>query len=456
MGYATLGAGDVAVLSLTTFIMRILSNGFPTNLPDSENISQGGPANFARLFINYILTSGAEHHWVGVMLEGVLSNDTVLEQVYSSTYRSYYRLQMPKASLASVLQAESVVDPRTVWAEPISVLSRFIQEQKPDVVFLNGFGILNWMLLQAADKNGVPVVTQHAGIWTKELGIHKDRYSKIGRALLEQTERDSTRMSAVEIFLNQWSKEYYQEHVAQGDERKMEIVPLPFDFASFNQLSTTDAPSRFDFDTKTFHIGVIARWDEIKNHKALLAMAKAAHAAKLPWRFHSVVDIPEKYADERREYEQYVDVVPPLDRAGISDFCRSVDLLLLPSLFDVSPTVVLEAVALDTPIAISPTIGYVSDFIKYGAEAWVINPEDANAALKAIERIMYKNMPFALRKRLLDIHDHKKVFATYLEIFTSAKLRGLSMGKVVQILLGESIAQFVPGSNSNPHKPTDR
>ena len=425
--------------------MLILSNGFPTNLPDSEKVSQGGPANFARLFINHLLSSNADHRWVGVMLESTHSGSVRLKEVFSSNYRGYYRLYVPKSYINKVTRAKyDNIDPADVWQKPIGQLTKLIQQEKPDVVFLNGFGILNWMLLKAAKQANIPVVIQHAGIWTKELEIHKDHYSEHGRQLLKEMEKDSTQLSAVEIFLNRWSRDYYHNNVAKGEIRKTEVIPLPFDFASFKQLSAGEGTSIFDFDKQFFHIGIIARWDEIKNHKAVLGLAKCAHDKKLPWQFHAVVDIPntKKYKKDKLEYERYVDVVAPLDRAGISDFCRSIDLLFLPSLFDVSPTVVLEAVALGTPIAISPNVGYVHDFITCGGSAWVINPTHAERAIESISRIKNKKMPAALKKRLLSIHDHRKVFPAYLEIFAEARIREMPLVEAIRTLWYQNIEHY--------------
>lgn len=418
--------------------MRILSNGFPTNLPDSEKVSQGGPANFARLFVAHIVANTA-HEWIGVMLEGVSSETTRLEKVFSAKQRSYYRLRTPRKLLRKVVQASSMrVDPVHEWDTPIRRLVKLIQEQKPDVVFLNGFGIFNWMLLKAAEKAGVPVVIQHAGIWTKELSIHKDLYTTAGRKLMEAMERESTAISSVEIFLNEWSKSYYEKNVVRGRNARATIVPLPFDFESFLQLSVAAGPSQFAFTKEVKHVGVIARWDEIKNHPAVLSMAKAAKKAGLPLQFHSIVEIPPhpKYAKEKEAYERYVDVIPPVDRAGISDFCRSVDMLLLPSLFDVSPTVVLEAIASKTPIFISPTIGYVSDFIRYGAKPWIVDHSNTPQTVARMIRLADEPMPPSLVNHLLTNHDHRSVFATYLDIFKrvtdqSTKSRGVARSVVL-------------------------
>ena len=250
--------------------------------------------------------------------------------------------------------------------------------------------------------------------------------------MMEAMEKESTGLSSVEVFLNWWSRGYYRDNVAVGPLRRMEVLPLPFDFDSFKKLSSAQKPPRFNFDGSEMHIGVIARWDEIKNHAAVLAMAKAAKKKKLPWRFHAVVDIPPQYAAERAAYGRHVDILEPLDRTGISEFCRSVDLLMLPSVFDVSPTVVLEAVALDTPIVISPTVGFMRDFVSHGAAAWVINFTDVDTAVRETAAIMGKTMPAELKAALLQKHNHKSVFAAYLRLFKEAPLREMSLREILK------------------------
>ena len=250
--------------------------------------------------------------------------------------------------------------------------------------------------------------------------MHKDLYTKHGRKLMKDMERDSTRLAQAEIFLNVWSKNYYQRNIAVGSKHKTVVIPLPFDFATFQQLGTDTNSPTVAFDKEFFHIGTIARWDKIKNHKMILAIAKMAKKRSLPWKFHSVVAIPDskKHRGARAEYAKYINVIPPVDRVGISNFCKSVDLLVLPSLFDVSPTVVLEALATDTPIMISPNTGYVHDFYAHGGKSWVIGPKNVKAAIRRISSLLGKHIPITLKKQIISKHDHKKVLASYLDVFT--------------------------------------
>ncbi len=402
--------------------MIILTNGFPTNLPDSEKVSQGGPANFARLFKDYLSDVESKDHWIGLMLQGGSYKNTRLVKKYSLPQRKYYRLHVPRQLFKDIVQAKIFGDSSLILKKPIDRLVTLMLETKPDIVFLNGFGLLNWLLLKAAEKAKIPVVIQHAGIWTKELRIHKKLYTKAGRKMMEEMERDSSRLAVAEIFLNDWSKRYYENHVTKRNDCEAHIIPLPFDFCSFRELdlhaSQTRSPHKMN--TQHFNIGTIARWDEIKNHKAILALAKEIKRRNLPWQIYAVTTIPDvpKFKKMKKEYEQYIKVIPALDRPGVSDFCQSVDLLIQPSLFDVSPTVVLEAISSGTPIVISPTIGYVHNFLSYQAKDWVLDFTDPELTVKHLKQLMGRKIPNSLRQFILSAHDHRTVFNTYLNLFT--------------------------------------
>lgn len=393
--------------------MRILSNAFPTNMPASEHVSQGGPANFARYFVQYLLNENAGHEWVGVMLNQGNGSTARIEKVFADSFRRYFSLRVPKGSYKRVTQAEHQVDPKEVLAISIVRLAKFIREMKPDIVFLNGFGFLNWMLMIAAKEVGVPCVIQHAGIWTKELDLHKEKYSASGLVAMKAMEAESSLLTAAEIFLNSWSRDFYRANVAVGDSDRTVVIPLPFDFASFASMVS---PAPLKTTAVDCRIGVIGRWDKIKNHEFILELAKASRANQEGVTFHSIVKIPDADATGR-EYVKYVEVTPSADREGILRFCRSMDILYLPSLFDVSPTVVLEAVASGTPVAISPTVGYVHDYHEYGAKEWIIDSSNANQTVKKLRLLKGKNMPKQFQEHIIATHDHRRVFGRYLELF---------------------------------------
>ncbi len=394
-------------------------------MPNSEKFSHGGPANFARLFYNFIFPN-PEHQWIGLMFKWGKSRSIRLRSRFFFLRREYHCLYVPQDLIKQITRATCYKDPRKILYEPLERLTAFIKEKKPDIVFLNGFGVFNWMLLVAANRAGVPSVIQHAGILTKELHVHHYLYTSAGHKIMSEMEKDSSLLTSAEVFLNSWSRDYYQKNVFRRNDEKAVIIPLPFNFGKFKDSVQNKKPSdsRFILDPKKFHIGVIARWDEIKNHSAVLSLAKEAKKRGLNWQIHSVTEIPDcpKYRLQKREYQNYVSIIPLLDRDGIADFCHSMDLLIQPSLFDVSPTVVLEAMALDTPIIISPNIGYVNNFIEHGAKDWIIDwTTGAKKVVDRILRLRNRQIPVSLKKYLIKAHDQEKVFSSYLKLFSQVK-----------------------------------
>lgn len=423
--------------------MKILTNDFETNFPTAQDISHGGPANFSRLFLSYIAAEKLEHEWIGIQLEQVHHGSVQMDKLFYSPERRFYRLRVPRDMLATIKYASSPeVDMDSVLEKYISSCRKIIARESPDVVFLNGFGFLNWILLKAAVQENVPVVTQHAGIWTKEISVYEEAYSTNGKILMERMEKESSTYSSVEVFLNTWSRDFYRENVSSGKIRSKEIVPLPFDFESFDALAK-EAEKTFSFDPKKMHIGMIGRWDKIKNYNAVLALAQKAHAEALPWEFHAVVRIPDSAPQEvRSSFAEHIDIIEPLNRADIASFCKSIDLLILPSLFDVSPTVVLEAIALGTPVCISPNVGYVRDFEEQGAGAWVVDFSNPESALDHIRACIKKPMPASLTNTIRRKHDYHTVFQTYLQLFDEARLRDIPLFEAIKATTHRELVAF--------------
>ena len=410
-------------------------------MPDAEEVSQGGPANFARLFSAQI-ASETPHKWIGLIFSASKLKTIKLKKSFFFPQREYFKLYFPKKLFKEITLAENFRDPEKILQAPIKKIISLILREKPDVVFLNGFGVFNWILLCAAKKTDTPVVIQHAGIWTKELRLHKHNYSLVGRKIMEQMEKESTFFSSAEVFLNTWSRDYYRKNVANGE--NSEVIPLPFDFNSFKKNINSRHKSVFTGANGKVRIGTIARWDDIKNHKALLALSRMAKRKKLPWHFYAVTKIPDapSFEKKRRAYEKNITVIPSLNRTGVSDFCKSMDLLILPSIFDVSPTVVLEAIATNTPVVISQNVGYVHEFVKHGAKNWVINFKNTSKSLTGIKKIIKKPMPETLQRWIVLNHDSKKVFSSYLDLFNSVILdkQRRSISSQSQIALPETSA----------------
>jgi hypothetical protein len=181
--------------------MRILTNAFPTNMPDSEKVSQGGPANFAKQFTKYVVST-TKHEWNGLIMSFSSRNSLQCKKIHSFRQRNYYRFLISKILIKKITRAKKKEDPQIIFKKQIGLVIELIKEIKPDVIFLNGFGITNWILLKAGERMDIPVVIQHAGVWSKELDVHRKAYTIAGISIMKKMEEDSSRIASCEIFLN--------------------------------------------------------------------------------------------------------------------------------------------------------------------------------------------------------------------------------------------------------------
>lgn len=409
--------------------MKILTNEYLCNTPDFTKPTQGGPANFARLFFNFLNYEATNYEWQGLIIRDLdPKNETSFIKKLPDTQsnRSIYKYCFPFHLAELIMKAKTKTDPRKILAQPIKELSIFIKKLSPDIVFLNGFSLGNWIILEAARLAKKPIIIQHAGIWTAELELYKDFYSVSGLKILKEMEKDSTNFSDAEIFLNDFSKKYFDQAVLNNKRSSkdlVKIIPLPVDFKFFKDKKSKKLS--FNFDKNKFNIGIIARWDRIKNHQAIAELASLINNKKLPWSIYAITKIPptKKNFKIKKLYRENVNIMDHMSKEMVGNFCRENDLIIIPSKFDVSPTVLLESLACKTPVAISKNVGFVDDFYNNKANNWIINFEDPKTALKQIEQIRKIPLPENLIKDLKNKHELKKVFKQYLSLFNEVIIK---------------------------------
>lgn len=396
--------------------MIIFSNEYLSNLPKSKHPAKGGPANFAKRFKKFLKGDKTKHRWIGIIFQCSQITAPKLKKILTSNQETYYLLNLPRDWFKKIEQAKKPIDPEKIFAPAINSIARILTKSKSEIVFLNGYALTNWLILRAAAQANIPIAIQHAGIWTKELEMYKDFFSSAGKKMMKEMEQEISKLASAEIFLNDFSRRFYVKNVAHPQKNKTHIIPLPLDFDNYYYSRHPRWPHN---NIENLEIGIISRWDRIKNHEAILALAKEASRRKLPWRFYAVTTIPDtsKKKQFKSAYRKYVKLVPPLDQKGVEKFCQLSDLIIVPSHFDVSPNVVLESVACGTPVAISTNVGFVDDFKSCDARDWIIDFSNPTKAIKAIDKITGKKMPSTLVRNLKNKHKSSRVFKSYLRLF---------------------------------------
>jgi glycosyltransferase involved in cell wall biosynthesis len=402
--------------------MRILTNEYLCNTPNFKKPAKGGPANFSRLFFDFLMKESKKNEWVGVVIRDLDQKNktfSIRKLRDQQTGRSIYKFSFPHDLAQKILKAKKTTDPEKILSKTIDYLAIFIEKINPDIVFLNGFSLGNWILLKAAHQAKKPIAIQHAGIWTVELEIYKDFFSLSGVKIMKEMERDSSRLADAEIFLNDFSRRFFAKNVYKKTKnaKTIKIIPLPVDIDFFKKTFTDK--KLFNFNKDFFNIGTIARWDRIKNHQAIADLAALIDKQKISWKIHVVTKIPEtkKAMTLKNKYRKHIDIVGHLTKEGVKDFFHSCNLVILPSNFDVSPGIVLEAMACGKMTAISKNVGFIDDYVKNGAKDWIIDFNNPQKAIAQINKIKGKSLPEKLKRELFKKHQAKKVFKQYTSLF---------------------------------------
>ncbi|MEO5927358.1 MAG: glycosyltransferase family 4 protein [Patescibacteria group bacterium] len=396
--------------------MRILSNDYLTNLPAASHAASGGPAGFARTFSSYLAAHG--HAWIGVVHQHKQKDETAVRKTATAHNAEYYSFTRQKNHSSTFLQSTKAIDPRVWFSVQIEALRKLIRRVQPDLLFLNGFSLYAWELLEAARLEEIPIVIQHAGILQVEVEQYKDMFPAPARKAMLQMEREIVEAASAQVFLNEFSHDAFCARVANVPPEQAVFIPLPYN----EQFITKEAPSSIkQRKGGPTVIGSVARWDRIKNHQAILALAQEAKRQGLDWSFRCVTKIPDTPVKRqfKKRYAKTIEVVAPMPPADLSRFYASSDILILPSHFDVSPTVVMEAALLNRGTLISPTVGWVSEYQACGLNDWIIDFTHPAEVVTRIHTLLARTSIKRFQTSIKKHHAPSTVFAAYLRLFSS-------------------------------------
>ena len=397
--------------------MRILTNEYLSNVPGANIIAHGGPAHFANKMKGFLVAHG--HEWIGVV-PAYQEHITTHIIVHDGGVK-LFEINATTATLENLRLLAENVSPEIYFREIILSLKTLMRDVFPDVVFLNGYSVFNGLIDIAARSLEIPVVIQHAGIMKKEVDQYRELFTEAGAGLCCEMEKKTALCAAVNIFLNTSSEQAFCEAYDIAEVPNTVIVPLPYAQNSFRYIPKTLPKD----GTLTF--GVVARWDRIKNHQALLLFAEEVKRAGLSWKIKVVTKIPEtlKQVEMKEQYRALIEVVPPMHNKDLQSFYRSIDIALLPSHFDASPTVVMEALAFGVPTLIGPGVGWASEYQHCGMKDWVTSFDDPCAVVDLLQTKLFNSVALDCTSLASYIEVHHKpetVFGAYHDIFTKILL----------------------------------
>jgi colanic acid/amylovoran biosynthesis glycosyltransferase len=125
--------------------------------------------------------------------------------------------------------------------------------------------------------------------------------------------------------------------------------------------------------------------------------------------------------------QDYVILSPKLSQSKVFALMQESSLLLMPSIEEGIPNVVVEAMALGTPV-ISTVCGGVKELITHGIEGWTVPLRDSEAMTQTILEFMKLSLKeieavrIAARKKIESQHSEQKMITDMLELYKASIL----------------------------------
>jgi glycosyltransferase involved in cell wall biosynthesis len=377
--------------------MKILTNGYAKILEGKT--TETGSEVFMASLLPYL--HGRGHEVVNLMLSGtngadipdLLKRDTDGhdEYIIFKTFFGYKKIReakspgIPKPTLAAIKKVKALV-----------------KSINPDVVLINGFHVSNWIFLTAASELKIPIYSVLHGLWFNEISTEMTSH---GRKLTLSMEADIARFSKKLFFVSQFSLEQFEKNVIRVDRKKLKAIPLPYN-------PVYGSPPKSHNTGKTFNIGMVSRWDPIKNPKGFLDVAMQASKLKLPWKFHAVMTFTknQELAPLKRDFRKYVKMLPPARPKDLKKFYGKMDLMLLPSEFDVLGAVVMEAALQNRLTLISQNVGWKYDYKKFGMSGMIDPFTDPLKTVGKIRKYLRKSPPKNFVRNIRKVHSPDAIF----------------------------------------------
>jgi glycosyltransferase involved in cell wall biosynthesis len=184
----------------------------------------------------------------------------------------------------------------------------------------------------------------------------------------------------------------------QGAE--IHVVHIGFDFERLDRLAATRARLRKELGLETsFVIGYTGRMVPEKGLMYLFDAFQAVRELYADARLLLVGDGPGSWLEDAVKARGLSDHVIRLGFRGDAPACiAAMDVAVHPSLTDAFPQVVIEAMAVGTPI-VATRVGGIPEIVSHGSTGWLVEARDSEALGAAIAEVRGSGMGDCVARR---------------------------------------------------------
>ncbi|MEO8649952.1 MAG: glycosyltransferase [Acidobacteriota bacterium] len=274
-------------------------------------------------------------------------------------------------------------------AFPLAVLklARILRRLKPDIVHTHLYeASLIGLLAAKASQVPLTVMTRH----------HSDQAHMAGNRLAIAVDRFEARI-AHQVIVPSFATQNFLIEKDKVEPTKVSVIHLGFDFDKFSSSESDRLRVRkfFSLSEKDFVIGNFGNFYPTKGHRFLISAAREIldHIPNLKLLFVGDGGAITELKQQIKQFGLEKQVIFAGNRTDVPGCMNAVDVVVHPSLSEAFSQVIVEAMAVGTPL-ISTDVGGAREVISHGENAILIRPGNSGDIVRSVKRI-YMNRSFA-------------------------------------------------------------
>ncbi len=292
--------------------------------------------------------------------------------------------------------------PRKKWSILIEKTKDILRQESPDVVLINGTYSTPWILAQAAQELGIPLVLRYAGVLQKEVS-HKNFFIK--RRLLAYERWLASSATSI-IFPSRVCQKIVEKEIVGHAVQRSMVIPNP----------AVPPKNLMRRKAGRFTICAIGRWTSIKNFQAFVAL----HHELLSQQWQHRAVMVTSYWDKAFDIPETIEKKKQMSQEDLFKFYRSIDLLVVPSHFETFCNVAAEALVSGTSVLVSKNVGFSEILIKCGLKRMVIDSFDNPVKVaQAVQRIAKTKLSQSEIKKVACLLNPQGIHQSMLDVLNS-------------------------------------
>jgi glycosyltransferase involved in cell wall biosynthesis len=273
----------------------------------------------------------------------------------------------------------------------------------------------------ASKLTDAPFVTHTHGV--RAYFMHVTSKSNVVKAIDFLIEKITVKNCCLLISVNQEAAEFWNAYGIPKD--KIRIIPVPVETKLIAPSENTRVlvRSELGIDTDSIVYGYVGRLSPEKN---LLTLIEAFYRANVNAKLIIVGDGPLMSTLKRYVYSKEINskVVFTGFRNDIHNIINAVDILILPSLIEGLPTVILEAYSNGKPV-IASDITPNREVVQNGSEGILFHPYSVDQLKNAIVEL-YENSPLRVKlaanaRKKAKLYDADTVLSKLLDVYEEVR-----------------------------------